>query len=76
LGLDGRFMKKANKLSLELSRELRWPEPVTFEEMNMPTPNPILSSVLFIAHMEKHDKAFLKVLGKRAPRAKAKTSKT
>jgi hypothetical protein len=72
LDLDDKFMKGIKRLSLELSRELRWPEPVTFEEMNMSTPNPILSSVLFIAHMEKHDSAFIKTLRKRAQRAKTK----
>lgn len=68
LGLSDEFMKKLKRLSLELSRELRWPEPVTFEEMNTRPPSPILSSVLFIAHMDKHDKAFIRSLNRRARR--------
>ena len=75
LGLDDKFMKRLERLSLELSRELRWPEPVTFEEMNAPPPNPILSSALFIAHMDKYDKAFIRSLHRRTRRKKPAQAK-
>lgn len=75
LGLDGTFMKRLERLLLELSRELRWPEPVTFEEMNASLPNPILRSVLFIAHMDKHDKAFIRSLYRRTRRKKPARAK-
>jgi len=68
LGFDGMFMKRLTRLSLQLSRELRWPEPVTFEEMNARLPNPILRSALFIAYMDKHDKAFIRSLDRRTRR--------
>jgi hypothetical protein len=75
LGLDDKFMKRLERLSLQLSRELRWPEPVTFEEMNAHLPNPMLRSVLFIAHMDKHDKAFIRSLDRRTRRTKPAQAK-
>jgi hypothetical protein len=75
LGLDDKFMKKLKRLSLGLSREIRWPEPLTFEEMNAPLPNPILRSVLFIAHMDKHDKAFIRSLERRTRQKKPARAK-
>jgi hypothetical protein len=71
LGLDDKFMERLKRISLKLSRELRWPEPVTFEEMNARLPNPILRSVLFVAHMDKHDKAFMRSLDRRTRRKKS-----
>lgn len=75
LDLDDQFMKRLKRLSLELSRKLRWPEPVTFEEMNAQPPNPIFRSALFIAHMDKHDKAFIRSLNRRRRRKKLALAK-
>src|SRR6202044_743296 len=51
IGLDNGFLEVVSRLRKELGREPRWPEPVTFEEMNMQPPSPILSSALMIAHL-------------------------
>jgi len=62
LGLDTSFLRTVARLRKELDRELRWPEPVTFEEMNVPPPNPILTGAVMVAHLEKTDPEFIKSL--------------
>ena len=53
LNLSTAFMEVLNKLEATLNEALRWPEVVTFEEMNQPNPNEIMRAVLFVAHQER-----------------------
>ena len=59
LGLDNTFLITVEKLRKELDRELRWPEPVTFEEMNVRPPSPILTAALMVAHLEKTEPEYV-----------------
>jgi len=68
LGLTPEFLQAVAQLRRKLDRELRWPEPVTFEEMNLETPSPILTSALLITHLEKTDPEYIKRLDKKLKR--------
>ena len=65
LGLNSNFLEAVAQLRKELNRELRWPEPVTFEEMNVPPPSPILTGALMIAHLEKTDSEYIRKLDRK-----------
>jgi hypothetical protein len=62
LGLDHDFLEIVARMRKELDRQLRWPEPVTFEEMNLQPPSPILTAALMVAHLEKTDPDYVKSL--------------
>jgi hypothetical protein len=49
---DG-FMDIINEIEETLDERLRWPEAVTFEEMNQQNPNELMRAVLKVAHQEK-----------------------
>jgi hypothetical protein len=68
IGLDNGFLEVISRLRKELGREPRWPEPVTFKEMNMQAPSPILSSALMIAHLEKTDPDYIRMLQRKIRR--------
>jgi hypothetical protein len=53
LSLSHAFMNRVTKLRSQLDLQIRWPEAVTFEEMNMQDPGLILRSVLQVIHEEK-----------------------
>lgn len=55
LALSKSFMKKLDGISLQLAEIIRWPEAVTFEEMNLREPGWFLRTVLKVAHDEKWD---------------------
>jgi len=56
LGLSDSFIRQIKKMQSLLDNELRWPEAVTFEEMNQQDPGPILRAVLKVAHEENREK--------------------
>ncbi len=68
LGLTTAFMASVKELRRVLDGQIRWPEAVTYEEMNQEEPNIILRSALQIAHEEKLAK-------RRKKRAAAKSPK-
>jgi hypothetical protein len=56
LKLTPKFMLAINNLKKCLDEMLRWPEPVTFEEMNIEGPNEIMRIVLRMAHLDDLEK--------------------
>lgn len=74
LGLDASFLATIARLRKELDREFRWPEPVTFEEMNVQPPSPILTGALMVAHLEKTDPEFIRELDERMRRKRRNKS--
>jgi hypothetical protein len=56
LGFSIRFMKGVAEMRALLDDSLRWPEAVTFEEMNQRNPNALIRVVLKVAHLEKTKK--------------------
>jgi len=50
-------MKKLDAIDGQLSEILRWPEAVTFEEMNQKAPSSWLRSVLKFAHEQGWDES-------------------
>ncbi len=56
LNLSSDFMKTVRALEDIINHFLRWPEAVTFEEMNIEPPNMILRTVLRMAHDDKKKK--------------------
>ena len=67
LGLDDQFMKDLSGLEGTLNKINRWPEALTFEEMNRPSPNIILRAALQAAHESKREQ-------KRESRAKSSST--
>ncbi len=57
LGLSSSFTKNLAAISSAINDRLRWPEAVTFEEMNQQNPNELIRIVLKVAHLEKKEKA-------------------
>jgi hypothetical protein len=53
LGLSSSFMKNLAGISSAVNDRLRWPEAITFEEMNQRNPNVLIRIVLKVAHLEK-----------------------
>lgn len=53
LGLSKAFMNVVKEMETSLSERLRWPELVTFEEMNQTNPNELMRAVLRVAHEER-----------------------
>lgn len=53
LGLSTDLMKVITEMQIVLNDRLRWPEAVTFEEMNVKNPNELIRIVLKVAHLEK-----------------------
>lgn len=53
LALSESFVGKIRELQSILDDELRWPEAVTFEEMNQKEPGPILRILMRVVHHEK-----------------------
>ncbi|MGH9687235.1 MAG: DUF5677 domain-containing protein [Candidatus Acidiferrales bacterium] len=61
LALSAKFMQSVNKLEVWLESQLRWPEIVTFEEMNQPHPgNIILYATLQLLHRDRVQKLELR----------------
>jgi Family of unknown function (DUF5677) len=56
LGLSQRFMQGVARVRKHIDEILRWPEPVTFEEMNIAEPSPIIRIALKIAHDDELQK--------------------
>jgi len=54
LGLSSSFMKNLAGISSAVNDRLRWPEAITFEEMNQQNPNELIRIVLKVAHLEKN----------------------
>ena len=50
LNILSELMKLVKNLEYEINDLLRWPEPVTFEELNLEPPNVLLRAVLKMAH--------------------------
>lgn len=53
LRLQSAFMDQVTTLTKALDDVWRWPEAVTYEEMNQPDPGPILRSALKVIHDDK-----------------------
>jgi hypothetical protein len=66
LALSDSFIGRIKKMQTLLDDELRWPEAVTFEEMNQKDPGPILRAVLRLAHEEHREKKRGKIAGRKA----------
>jgi hypothetical protein len=60
LGLTSAFMARIKELRHVLDGQIRWPEAMTYEEMNQEEPNIILRSALQIAHEGKLAKRRMK----------------
>jgi hypothetical protein len=56
LALSKSFMKKLGAIDARVAEVLRWPEAVTFEEMNQKEPSWWLKSALKFAHQQGWDK--------------------
>jgi transposase len=55
--MDATFLEAVRSLEQKLNDELRWPEALTYEEMNVEDPGAILRLVLKQAHADKHTEA-------------------
>ena len=53
LGLSTELMRVTAEMQMVLDDRLRWPEAVTFEEMNIKGPNELWRAVLKVVHLEK-----------------------
>lgn len=53
LNFSDAFMNVIKEMREILDERLRWPEAVTYEEMNQPNPNELIRAVLLVAHREK-----------------------
>jgi len=53
LHLSDAFMDAINEMEETLDESLRWPEAVTYEEMNQQNPNELMRAVLLVAHRER-----------------------
>ena len=62
LGLSSSFLKNVAAISSAINDRLRWPEAVTFEEMNQQNPNELIRIVLKVAHLDKKKKGARKSL--------------
>ena len=51
LALSESFIEQVEGLRAEIDGVIRWPEAITFEEMNLEAPNPIIRAILRAAHM-------------------------
>jgi hypothetical protein len=56
LALPDNFMERLKMLKNNLNRINRWPEALTYEEMNQPSPNSLIRTVMQLAHEQGWDK--------------------
>lgn len=68
LELSDSFIGRIKKMQALLDGELRWPESVTFEEMNQKDPGPILRAVLKVDHEERREQKRGEIAGRGSTR--------
>ena len=59
LALPDSFMKNVAAINSIIDNRLRWPEAVTFEELNQPNPNQLMRIVMRVAHLDSEGKTIL-----------------
>jgi len=76
LALSDRLSEPVKKMQEFLDDEMRWPEAVTFEEMNQKDPGPILRAVLRVVHEERGGNKSRKHAVQRSKKRKTSTEST